>query len=79
MYECNNRAALLSTLEGAVIIGGVSALGAALAQIGVPRDQVVKYDTALKADKYVLMVHGNEQEVGRARSLLVDVEALEPA
>jgi len=72
-------AALLSTLEGAVIIGGVSALGAALAQIGVPRDQVVKYDTALKADKYVLMVHGNEQEVGRARSLLVDVEALEPA
>lgn len=72
-------AALLSTLEGAVIIGGVSALGAALTQIGVPKDQVIKYDTALKADKYVLMVHGSEQEVAKARALLEDIDALETA
>lgn len=72
-------AALLSTLEGAVLIGGVSALGAAFAQIGVPKDQVIKYDSALKADNYVLMAHGNEQEVAKARAVLEGIKTLEPA
>ena len=31
-------AALFAALEGAVIVGGVSALGAALSMIGVPKD-----------------------------------------
>ncbi len=62
--------ALVGALEGALILGGVSALGAALAQIGVPEDQVIKYETALKADKFVLMVHGGAEEVARARVAL---------
>ena len=63
-------AALVGAHEGAVVIGGVSALGAALSQVGVPKDQVVKYETALKVDKYVLVVHGNAEEVAKARSVL---------
>jgi hypothetical protein len=44
------------------------------AEIGVEvkDDQVIKYETALKVDKYVLMVHGNAEEVAQARSVLVD-------
>jgi len=63
-------AALVSALEGAVVVGGMSALGAALTQIGVAKDDIIKYETALKVDKYVLMIHGTADEVSKARSLL---------
>ena len=63
-------AALVGALEGAVLVGGVSALGAALMQLGVPRDQIIKYETAIKVDKYVLLVHGNVEEAAKARAIL---------
>jgi len=63
-------ATLVGGLEGAVVVGGVSALGAALTQVGVPKDQVVKYETALKVDQYVLVIHGTADELARARSML---------
>ena len=69
-------AALVGALEGAVVVGGVSALGAALTQIGVPKDQVIKYETALKADKYLLMVHGNAEELAQAHAVLENSKAL---
>lgn len=72
-------AVLISALEGAVVMGGVSALGAALMQIGVPKDKVIKYETALKVDKYVLMVHGSVEEQNQARQVLEQTKALEMA
>ena len=68
-------ATLVGGLEGAVIVGGLSALGAALTRIGVPKDQVVKYETALKVDKYLLIVHGTPEQQARARSVLSDTRA----
>ena len=68
-------AALVSALEGAVVVGGVSALGAALMQIGVPKDQAIKYETALKADKFVLVVHGNAEDEAKACSVLAGAKA----
>jgi hypothetical protein len=64
--------ALLGALEGAVVVGGVSALGAALANLGAGPDQVIKYESALKADNYVLIVHGDAVELEIAHSVLVD-------
>jgi hypothetical protein len=72
-------AALVGALEGAVLVGGVSALGAALSQVGVPEDQVIKYETALKVDKYVLLVQGNPEDQARARSVLASSAALATA
>lgn len=63
-------AALVGALEGAVVMGGVSGLVAAMTQLGVPKDQVVKYETAVKADKYVLLVHGDKVDVAEASSFL---------
>lgn len=63
-------ATLVGALEGAVVVGGLSALGAALTQLGLPKDQAIKYETALKVDKYVLMVHGNLDELTKARTVL---------
>ncbi|OOG58709.1 DUF1269 domain-containing family protein [Polaromonas sp. C04] len=66
---------LVGALEGAVVVGGVSALGAALTKIGVPKDEVIKYETALKADKFVLMVHGSAEEQAKARTVLASSKA----
>jgi hypothetical protein len=71
--------ALIGALEGAMVVGGLSALGAALTQIGVPKDQVIKYETALKVDKYVLMVHGSDEDQAKVRSVIDSVEAAKAA
>lgn len=61
---------LVGGLEGAVVVGGLSALGAALYNVGIPKDSVLRYENALKADHFVLAVHGTAGEVDRARSIL---------
>ncbi|CAN7662561.1 DUF1269 domain-containing protein [Caballeronia sp. LjRoot34] len=63
-------ATLISVIEGAVIGGSVTALGAALAQIGVPKDDVVKYESILKADGFLLIAHGTTDDIARARAIL---------
>jgi uncharacterized membrane protein len=63
-------AMLFSGVQGAVVVGGVSALAGALMAIGIPRDSVLRYETALKANKFVLMVHGDSQDIARARDVL---------
>jgi uncharacterized membrane protein len=63
-------ALLVSALEGAVVVGGLSALSGALLSIGIPKDSVLRYETALKANKFMLMVHGDSQEIARARDVL---------
>ena len=65
-------ATLVGGLEGAVVVGGITALGAALAQLGMPKEQVIKYEAALKVDQYLLVVHGSTEEQAKARSLLAE-------
>lgn len=72
-------AALAGALEGAVLVSGVSAIGAALSQVGAPKDQVIKFETALKVDKYVLLVQGNAEDQAEARSVLASSKALATA
>jgi uncharacterized membrane protein len=61
---------IIAGLEGAVVVGGVSALGAALVGVGIPKDSVVKYETAMKADQYLLLVHGTSDEVAIAKNII---------
>jgi hypothetical protein len=61
---------VIAGLEGAVVVGGVSALGAGLVSIGIPKDSVIKYEVALKTDKYLLIVHGTRDIVYGARLIL---------
>ena len=63
-------AALVSGLEGAALVGGASALVGALTALGIPKNSVLRYETALKANKFILVVHGDAQEIARARELL---------
>jgi hypothetical protein len=61
---------VVAAIEGGVVVGGLSALGAALYSSGIPKDSVIQYETALKADKFLIMVHGPADEVRRAREIL---------
>src|SRR5579863_7221983 len=61
---------IVGALEGAVVVGGLSALGAGLYSIGIPKDSVVEYETALKSNKFLLIAHGTAEEVAKARDII---------
>ena len=60
----------IAGIENAVLVGGLSALGAALYSIGIPKDSVIQYETALKADSFLVMAHGTAEEMARAKTVL---------
>jgi hypothetical protein len=65
-------AALIGALESAVIVGGLSAVAAGLVSLGIPKDSAVKYEAEIKADKFVMVVHGTPEELDRARTILAE-------
>jgi hypothetical protein len=65
---------VVGALEGAIVVGGLSALGAALYSAGIPKDSVVQYETDVRAGKYLLVLHGQPEEVLKAKNIL-DVNA----
>ena len=65
---------IIAGLEGAAVVGGVSAVGAGLVSIGIPKDSVLKYDVALKTDKFVLVVHGSAEAVDKAKDIIAGTE-----
>ncbi len=67
--------AFIAALEGATVVGGLSALGAALYSIGIPKDSIIRYETAIKSDRYLLIVHGDQNEVERAHDVLAGGDA----
>jgi len=68
-------AAILGALENAVLVGGLSALGAGLYSLGIPRDSVVEYETAVKSGNLVLVAHGTPEDVAKAKSIVEQTDA----
>jgi hypothetical protein len=60
-------AVAVCAVESAVLVGGLSALGAALYSIGVPKDSVIQYEAAVKADGFLVLAHGTAAEMARAK------------
>jgi hypothetical protein len=61
---------VISAIEGAVVMGSISALGAALFEAGVSKDHVVHYESTIQADGFLVMAHGPADELERARHVL---------
>lgn len=61
---------IIGGLEGAVVAGGLSAVGAGLYSLGIPKDSIVRYETALKTGKFVLVVHGSQADTTQAKEIL---------
>ena len=59
---------IVGALEGAAVMGGLSALGAALVSVGIPKDSVLQYEAKVKAGKFLLILHATPEEVERART-----------
>lgn len=70
--------ALVAALEGAVVVGGVSALCMALAFTGMSDDQALKYEADIIANRFLVIVHGSPEEVAHARAILA-AAAAEPS
>ena len=63
-------AVVAAGVENAVVVGGLSALGAALYSLGVPKDSVLNYESDLKADGFLVMARGTQAEIERAEARL---------
>ena len=61
---------IVSGLEGAVVVGGVSALGAGLYSIGIPKDSIVKYELDVKAGKFLVLARGTPEMITHAHVVL---------
>jgi hypothetical protein len=63
---------IVAALENEAVFGGLSALGAALYGLGIPKGPVLRCEAAIRMDKLLLIAHGAVDEVGKAREILKD-------
>ena len=65
---------LIAAIENAVVVGGLSAIGAAIYSMGIPKDSVIQYEADVKADSFLVMAHGTAEEVARAKAILAPLK-----
>ncbi len=65
--------AIVGGLQGAVIVGGMSVIGAGLYNIGIPKNSIIEYETAIKSDRFIVVVHGSAEELVKAKDVLVNM------
>jgi hypothetical protein len=63
-------AMVVAAVEGALVFGGLSALGAALFSLGIPKDSVIQYEQAIKTDGYLILGHGSADEIAKSKAIL---------
>lgn len=63
-------ATVVSGIEGAALGGAGGALVGAMSGLGVPKDSALRFQTAIAAGEFLLMVHGTSDDVELARSVL---------
>lgn len=68
---------VVSALEGAFVVEGMSVIGATFYSLGIPKDTALRMEAALKSDKFLVIMHGTASEVGDARKLLSTAGAAE--
>jgi hypothetical protein len=70
---------LATAAGGAVVVGGATALGAALISLGLPKKDGIKYERFVKSDRYLVIAHGTPDEVAHAAGLMEQERATETA
>lgn len=55
----------------------MSAIGAGLFSIGTPKDSIIRYEVALKADNFLLVAHGTAAEIERAQKVITTTRPAE--
>jgi hypothetical protein len=65
---------IVAAIEGAVVVGGLSVVGAGLCSLGVPKDSVVEYEASLSAGKYLLIASGSPAETTKAKEAIKEAD-----
>jgi uncharacterized membrane protein len=68
-------ATLVGGLSDEAVGGGLSALAGALIRIGIPKHSLLRYGTAIRANKFLLIVHGTSEELTRTKEILANTDA----
>ena len=61
---------IVKTMENAIVIDRLNAIGASLQRFGIPKNKVLRYETALKTGKFVLIAHGSIEDITHAKEIL---------
>ncbi len=61
---------IVAALEGVAVGGGLTAVGAALYSLGIPRDRILAYENSLRANRFLVIAHGTTEEIDRACDIL---------
>jgi hypothetical protein len=61
---------IVRALEGTGIVRGVSIIGSGLYGMGVPKNNVLKYELAVKRNNLLLVVYGTATEAENARDII---------
>lgn len=70
-------AMIAGAVEGAMLVDGLSDVGAGMMSLGIPKDNVLKYETFIKNGHYILIFHGTAKEVDKTRHIIEHAEILE--
>jgi len=60
---------IIAALEGAVVVGGLSALGAGLYGMGIPKDSIVHYESEIKTGKFLVVAQGIGEELTEVQKI----------
>jgi hypothetical protein len=61
---------IIAALDNAALFASLSAVGAGLYSLGIPRSRIMRYEAALKRHMYLVVVHGAAADVSKARAIL---------
>jgi uncharacterized membrane protein len=61
---------LEGTLVGGAGAAAVGGLAGALGGLGIPKHEVVKYETQIQAGEFIILVTGSNEDVSQARQIL---------
>jgi uncharacterized membrane protein len=61
---------VVGAMESAAVVGGLSVIGAGLYSLGIPKDSIVSYETAIRNGSFVLIAHGTPDDVTRAQQII---------
>lgn len=61
---------LEGTVAGGVGAAAIGGLAGALGGLGIPKHEVLKYETKIQAGEFVILVTGSNEDVSRAKQML---------
>jgi hypothetical protein len=61
---------IIAALEGAILLGGLSAIASGPFGLGIPKEHAVQYESALREGHYLLIAHGPVSTTLEAKAIL---------